>query len=98
MKENVKENERQKRILDICDQVLEAPADEQTQLLRKECAGDPALLAEVSAMLQRIDDTEQSATEQTLNRDPLNFLRSSINQLRPGDTIDTFVLLSLIHI
>ena len=96
MKENVKENERQKRILDICDQVLEAPADEQTQLLRKECAGDPALLAEVSAMLQRIDDTEQSATEQTLNRDPLNFLRSSINQLRPGDTIDTFVLLEQI--
>jgi len=76
--------------------VLEAPAEQQTQLLREECAGDPALLAEVSAMLQRIDDTEQSATEQTLNRDPLNFLRSSINQLRPGDTIDKFVLLEQI--
>jgi len=92
----VKDNERQKRILDICDKLLDVRGEEQSRLLDKECAGDTVLLADVKAMLSRIDDAEQHSTDPTIDRDPLDLLRTSARRFQVGDTIDKFQLLEQI--
>lgn len=82
---------RDKRVLEICELILEAPDADRQALLRVKCAGDEDLLADVTTML-RLIDAQERATELPESRDPLSLLSGTAASLVEGDVIDDFVL------
>lgn len=90
------QKDREKRILEICEQVLEAPLDRRGAVLLDQCNEDAELLASVEAMLLFVDDTEQPAIDPSQGSDPFNLLGSVASPVRVGQRVDDFVLLELI--
>lgn len=92
----MQQKDREKRILEICEQVLEAPSGRRSDVLLEQCNEDAQLLAAVQAMLVFVDDTHQPAIDSSEDSDPFNLLGSVTSPVAVGERVDDFVLLELI--
>lgn len=87
---------REKRVFELCELALETPADERSPLLLSLCQDDAELLADVQAMLARVENTGHNALFSASNRDPLNLLGGASDQVGVDDRVGGFVLLEQI--
>ena len=92
----MKDRAHQKKILDICDKVLDQPIDTRAQLLEELCAGDQDLQRDIKSMLERIAADEDSKANLTTSRDPLSLLQAKSESIKAGDIIDKFTVLEQI--
>lgn len=92
----MQQKSREKRILEICEQVLEAPSDGRSDVLLEQCNEDAELLAAVQAMLAFVDDADQPTIDSSQGNDPFNLLGSVASSVVVGERVDDFVLLELI--
>ena len=87
----MQDNTRDKRMLEICELVLETPSADRKAVLRANCGDDQEMLADLRAMLRLIDEGGEDALEQSDSRDPLNLLGAAAS-IGVDDRVDGFVL------
>lgn len=92
----VQSKSREKQVLEICELVLEAPANRRGDLLLLQCKDDAELLASVKNMLVHVDDVDSPSVDSSENPDPFNLLGSVASSVAVGEKIGDFVLQELI--
>ena len=96
MRDEAERRRRDKRILELCELVLEAPPAQRSALLASQCGDDADLLNSARAMLAHIEADDQSTITSEQQRDPLDLLGTGSSPVAVGDQIDDFVLLERI--